>query len=187
MVASVTSKMSERRVTSGNPETERRVTCEQIREHMHLVRSELSRFLRRVPRHVTKDDLQAAGTIGLFDALRRSSSEIPTFRHYASVRIRGAMYDELRKQDWLNRRTRARAGSDRLTRVSDENLEGIAVLPEEDLPEISLECLPPRERHIVSKRVSGALNKDIAAELGVSEERISQIYRRAVRLLREAA
>jgi RNA polymerase sigma factor FliA len=163
---------------------EKRVTSEQVLEHLYLVYPVVSAFLRRLPFNVTKDDLLAAGTIGLFDALRRSDPNIPTFRSYANLRIRGAIIDELREQDWLTRRARLRSVG--FSRVPEEILETYAATVEEELPEVSLECLPEREQHIVRRLLSGVKHCEIAAELGVSQERISQLYRRAVGILRES-
>src|SRR5258708_851660 len=66
------------------------------------------RLLRKLPPNVLRDDLLAAGTFGLVDALRKSADRGPAFDWYARIRIRGAVVDELRAQDWLTRRARTR-------------------------------------------------------------------------------
>lgn len=69
-----------------------------------LVRG-LARGLRaRLPASVELDDLVQVGLIGLADALGRfDAAQGVKFETFASVRIRGAMLDELRGGDWMSR------------------------------------------------------------------------------------
>lgn len=84
-----------------------RTTSEELAEHMHLVHRIVARFMRRLPSSVQREDLMAAGTFGLFQALRSSSHTCPEmFVGYARIRIRGAIVDELRRHDWSPRRRR---------------------------------------------------------------------------------
>lgn len=79
-----------------------------IRDHMHLVHRIVAHFVRRLPRSVQREDLVAAGTLGLFYALRTSAANVTShpdmFASYARIRIRGAILDELRRHDWAPRR-----------------------------------------------------------------------------------
>src|SRR3546814_2627741 len=72
-----------------------------------LVRKLALQLLARLPASVQLDDLIQARMIGLLDAARRYQ-ETPDaqFETYATARIRGAMLDELRSQDWLPRSVR---------------------------------------------------------------------------------
>jgi RNA polymerase sigma factor FliA len=80
-------------------------TDAQIAEHMPLVQRIVSHFMRRLPRSVQRDDLVAAGMLGLFHALRSSAHTCPEmFAAYARIRIRGSVVDELRRHDWSPRR-----------------------------------------------------------------------------------
>ncbi|AKV00982.1 RNA polymerase sigma factor for flagellar operon [Labilithrix luteola] len=95
-------------------------TAENIAEHMHLVHRVVAHFMRRLPRSVQREDLVAAGTMGLFQALRASAhtcSEM--FASYARIRIRGAIVDELRRHDWSPRRRRTPGTPD--TQASIDN------------------------------------------------------------------
>lgn len=61
----------------------------------------------RLPASVEVDDLIQAGMIGLMDAIGRfEDGQGAQFETYASQRIRGAMLDELRQNDWLPRSVR---------------------------------------------------------------------------------
>jgi len=76
-------------------------TRDELATYMYLVHQVVARVLRKLPPNVLRDDLMAAGTFGLVDALRRSADHGPTFDWYARIRIRGAVVDELRAQDGL--------------------------------------------------------------------------------------
>jgi RNA polymerase sigma factor for flagellar operon FliA len=81
-----------------------------VREHLTLVQYVVSEIARRVPDHVSRDDLVSAGMLGLAQAVRSFEPErgVP-FDRFASTRIRGAVLDELRGRDWASRSVRARA------------------------------------------------------------------------------
>lgn len=80
-------------------------TSQDIADHMPLVERIVAHFMRRLPRSVQRDDLMAAGTLGLFHALRSSAHTCPEmFAAYARIRIRGSIVDELRRHDWSPRR-----------------------------------------------------------------------------------
>src|SRR5258708_24834796 len=74
-----------------------------LEAYMPIVRQVVGRLLRKLPPNVLRDDLLAAGTFGLVDALRKSADRGPAFDWYARIRIPGAVVDELRAQDWLTR------------------------------------------------------------------------------------
>ena len=80
-------------------------TASAIAAYMPLVERIASRFMRRMPSSVQRDDVVAAGTLGLFHALRSSTHTCEEmFVAYARIRIQGAVLDELRKHDWSPRR-----------------------------------------------------------------------------------
>jgi RNA polymerase sigma factor for flagellar operon FliA len=81
-----------------------------VREHMPMVGHLVRELLNRVPGHVHADDLCSAGFAALLGAARSfdATRGIP-FNRFAAVRIRGALLDELRGQDWASRSVRTRA------------------------------------------------------------------------------
>ena len=83
---------------------ETRTQAEMITEYSALVRQIAGGFQRKLPRNVLRDDLLAAGMSGLWDAVRRQL-EHPSdrFDYYVRVRIRGAILDLVRSQDWAPR------------------------------------------------------------------------------------
>lgn len=87
--------------------TTNEMTGELINAHMPLVNGIVAQFMRKLPRSVQREDLIAAGTLGLFHALRASTHTCEEmFAAYARIRIRGAIVDELRRHDWSPRRRR---------------------------------------------------------------------------------
>ncbi len=82
---------------------------ELITEHLHLVTAIASHIQNTIPVHVELDDLVHAGMMGLFDAATkyRDDKEV-VFPTYAKHRIRGAILDSLRQQDWASRDLRKR-------------------------------------------------------------------------------
>jgi RNA polymerase sigma factor FliA len=62
---------------------------------------------RRLPAHVSRDDLASAGKLALIEALLRFDGPPEQARAYCYVRVRGAVLDELRRLDPLSRHTRA--------------------------------------------------------------------------------
>lgn len=53
-----------------------------------------------------REDLEQIGLMGLLEALRRYGEPDEKFGAYAALRVRGAILDELRRQDWRPRSVR---------------------------------------------------------------------------------
>jgi RNA polymerase sigma factor for flagellar operon FliA len=78
-----------------------------VRQHLPIVQYVVSEIAQRVPSHVSRSDLVSAGMLGLAQAARSFDPERGiAFDRFASTRIRGAMLDELRGNDYLSRGTR---------------------------------------------------------------------------------
>lgn len=83
---------------------------ELVVHHGELVKRIAYHLAARLPSSVDVDDLIQAGVIGLIEAARHYSNDRgASFETYASIRIRGAMVDELRKGDWAPRSVHRRA------------------------------------------------------------------------------
>jgi RNA polymerase sigma factor FliA len=79
-----------------------------VKQHAPLVRRIAHQLAAKLPASVEVDDLVQIGMIGLLDAINRyEDTHGAKFETYASQRIRGAMLDELREQDWLPRSLRS--------------------------------------------------------------------------------
>ena len=78
-----------------------------VRQYAPLVRRLAHQMVARLPANVELDDMVQAGMMGLMDAVGRFEEAQGTqFEVYAASRIRGAMLDELRANDWLPRSAR---------------------------------------------------------------------------------
>jgi RNA polymerase sigma factor FliA len=74
-----------------------------------LLRAVAHRLGSALPSYVEVADLVQCGVFGLIDAVERFDPELsPRFESYAVPRIRGAILDELRAQDWVPRTVRGR-------------------------------------------------------------------------------
>ena len=81
-----------------------------IMDYAPLIRFVAQRIAARLPSNIDLDDLISAGVIGLMDAIEKyDPSRDNKFKTYAEFRIRGAILDELRSQDWVPRSVRDKA------------------------------------------------------------------------------
>ncbi len=81
-----------------------------LEQHADLVKRIAYHLANRLPPSVQVDDLVQAGMIGLLDAARNyDQGRNASFKTYASIRIRGAMLDEIRKNDWIPRSVHTKA------------------------------------------------------------------------------
>lgn len=77
-------------------------------ETLSVVDCVLRQLGRRLPAHVSREDLASAGKVALVEALMRFDGPANEAQPYCHTRVRGAMLDELRRLDPLSRRTRTR-------------------------------------------------------------------------------
>lgn len=77
-----------------------------LAETLDVVDAVLASLDRRLPAHVSRADLASAGKVALVEALLRFDGPADEARAYCFVRVRGAILDELRRQDPLSRHTR---------------------------------------------------------------------------------
>ena len=182
-----------------------------IRQHLPLVHRLARRMALRAPASIVRDDLLSAGTYGLFDSLIRNRGDGgASFACYARMRIRGAIYDELRANDWLPRRARQKnrpepecgparpmavirfddllQGPDEALACNGPDGDPLEVLERKRVRSRLYEAvseLPERDRLVVHLHYfKGMQIREIGKFLGVSEARVSQIHHRALGRLR---
>lgn len=149
------------------------------------------------------EDREAAGTIGLIQAIDRFNPErgVP-FEAFARARIRGAIIDEMRR---LNERSRTRqTANEDETRQRTISLDELAehgdrrdVADSNDVEEriafeglrteisVALSMIAPRDRTILAAYYSEGLTlAAIGMRFGFSEARACQIHGKAIRQLR---
>ena len=94
-----------------------------ILKYLHLVRYVVSRLPVSLPVSIAHEDLISYGTMGLMEAVERYDlSRVLNFETYAVTRIRGAIIDQLRFQDWVPRGVRKRSKdlADTMTRMEEK-------------------------------------------------------------------
>ncbi|MBS4207599.1 FliA/WhiG family RNA polymerase sigma factor [Bacillus sp. FJAT-50079] len=78
-----------------------------VGRYMPLVTYHVQRIAVGLPRNISREELKSLGLMGLMDALNKFDfTRDLKFDTYASFRIRGAIIDGLRKEDWMPRSTR---------------------------------------------------------------------------------
>lgn len=81
-----------------------------IVRYMRVVKYVAGRMAMHVPNSVEMDDLIGWGVIGLMDAVEKfDHTQQVKFSTYATIRVRGAIIDQIRTLDWAPRSLRAMA------------------------------------------------------------------------------
>ena len=81
-----------------------------VLEYAPLIKFIAQKIAVRLPSNIELDDLISSGVIGLMDAIDKyDPTRDNKFKTYAEFRIRGAILDELRAQDWVPRSIRDKA------------------------------------------------------------------------------
>ncbi len=98
-------KLLEEYATTKSPEAREKI----ILEYAPLVKMVAGRLSMYLGYNVEYDDLVSYGIFGLIDAIDKFDylKEVK-FETYASLRIRGAILDQIRKMDWIPRTIRQR-------------------------------------------------------------------------------
>jgi RNA polymerase sigma factor for flagellar operon FliA len=164
----------------------------EIAAALPIVQQEASIAKRRYPR-VEREELVGVGQVALVEAATRFRKDRgATFRHFARLRVRGAMIDLVRCE--IRRRVGSRAVRVESLHDLDERHEPCAAAtPDTMLEQLAtiglLAGLPERERAVIVRtRIVGESCLDVAEDLGVSAARVSQLaWQAEARLRREAA
>ncbi|KIL50496.1 RNA polymerase sigma factor SigD [Jeotgalibacillus alimentarius] len=123
-----------------------------VQRYMPLVQYHVQRISAGLPKNVSRDDIKSLGLMGLLDALQKFD---PTrdlkFDTYASFRIRGAIIDGLRKEDWMPRSAREKA------KKVDAKIE--------ELEQQSL-------RHVNAQEVAAALDMPVEEVYQITQEHL---------------
>ena len=123
---------------------------QEIREQLILAYAQLvklvaGRLSMYLGHNVEYDDLVSYGIFGLIDAIDKfDTTKNVKFETYASLRIRGAILDQIRKMDWIPRTVRQRQ------RKIDEAIKQIEM-----------------------RTGKAATDEEIAIELGVTEDELT--------------
>lgn len=118
-----------------------------IKSYLPLVKKVVHRLSGRLPKDVDVREMLNSGIIGLVDALEKYDPKHETnFSTYAQFRIRGAILDSFRSQDWLPRSLRYK--SHRIEQAY---------------------------QRIEQRKGRPAIDQEVAEELGVTEEEFQKL------------
>jgi RNA polymerase sigma factor FliA len=107
-----------------------------IESHLSLVDFLVDRMMTQVPSFVNRDDIRSAALMGLMDASNRFDPRRGVlFKTFAERRIRGAVFDEVRRMDWFSRTLREKQS--RLSKVTEDLGKRLGRAPED--PEVAEE------------------------------------------------
>lgn len=106
-----------------------------IETHLSLVDFLVDRMMTQVPSFVNRDDIRSAALMGLMDAANRFDPRRGVlFKTFAERRIRGSVFDEVRRMDWFSRSLREKQS--RLSKATDELSKRLGRTPED--PELAV-------------------------------------------------
>ncbi len=151
---------------------------ELVHRYEPLVRFLAEHMAIKLPRSVDVEDLVQEGMFGLMDAIEKFDPERGfKFKTYCSTRVRGAILDSLRHQDWVPRLARQRANKIIKMREQWQNLHHREPTDEEIAKELQVPVeevakLSPRAMHNLSdRRVSPTAESETQMDaLGESTE-----------------
>jgi RNA polymerase sigma factor for flagellar operon FliA len=110
-----------------------------IERHLPLVKTAVDRMRVNLPPSLDIDDLYSVGITGLLAAVRKfDPSQSATFAAFATMHIRGAVLDELRRMDWMSRGCREKAKHLKETIAEIEQRIGCPASEEEVCAKLSL-------------------------------------------------
>lgn len=182
-----------------------------VQAHIQLARDTVHSAYRRLPQYIDCDELISAGYLTLVKAARTfdPARGVP-FAAYLIPKIRWCVLDELRRLDWLTRPNRDKAKASGiepphpisldsllasrgetwsdcyLASTDDPPDAGIDVAAEQRLAVDAVALLPERLRYVLVELALGERTQcDLAAELGISASRVSQLHKQAATQARE--
>lgn len=148
-----------------------------LKAHSQLVKKIAGSYVRTLTPNVDRHDLEQAGMIGLCEALvRHNPLGDASFKTYASLRILGAMRDEVRSMDHLSRAMRKKHSDGIANTVFSESKYGeVAPEPVKELTDHHLRHLLPVHRQIMRLRLKGFALTEIGDVFGITDSRVCQI------------
>lgn len=170
---------------------------------LDIVDTALATVALRLPAHVSREDLASAGRVALIASVAQVKGTLDEVRAYSFARVRGAMFDELRRLDPLSRRTRARVTAVRRAAADleletgrapsdDELADAVGVTPAlvrqairlgqaADSPDSEPETLARVPDHATSTPAESAESGDLVATMRAALARLPERHARVVR------
>jgi RNA polymerase sigma factor for flagellar operon FliA len=126
---------------SQNESTKREI----VLAYLYLVKHIAGRLSVKFPAGVSREDLESCGILGLLEAIDKYDvSQGTGFEAFAYRRIQGAMYDELRRANWIPRTTWQKLNRLYMAKNKVENKLGRSISSEELAKQLGI---PAKEVH----------------------------------------
>jgi RNA polymerase sigma factor (sigma-70 family) len=154
---------------------------------MPMVEKNASSIARLMPARIEKQELADAGYVALVEAAQFfDANRTTTLAQYARLRVRGAMWDLVRRRNWtemshLELRVE-------FIEMPDERQAPEAMLEETRLKARSAEamtCLSERERLVVKRYYAGEELVAIGRDIGLCKQTMTNIHRKALGKMQE--
>lgn len=111
-----------------------------ILQYIPLVKYIVNKIIKTLPKNIEYEDMVEYGIIGLLDAVEKFDiTKDVNFKTYAVLRIRGAIYDELRVMDMLPRTLRTLSKNIENAYIEIEKKNGRAATDEEVAAYLNIE------------------------------------------------
>lgn len=165
-----------------------------IEDYLPLVKIVAGRLSMHFPNYIDKEDFINNGIFGLVQAIERFDAEKGVkFETFATLRIRGAMLDAIRAQDWLPVSVRQKARQIQATvqklegefgrAASDDEIAaalgiGVGEL-QQLLNQIQAATLVPLEEFTTSERANAASGID-SPSAAIEQEAVKQTLAKAI-------
>ncbi len=149
---------------------------------------------RRLPDHLSRDDIRQEAAVGLWDAARRfDPARNVSFAAFAGRRVTGRVLDYVREADHLSRAHRQDVKAGRAFKVEYKSIHGIDSERLSDRRERQSEIIEardtfaelcrrvrPKVRQVLFLRVDGLTMKQIGERVGRSESMVSMMFTEAI-------
>jgi RNA polymerase sigma factor FliA len=117
-------------------------------QYIPLVKYIVNKVIKTLPKNIEYEDMVEYGIIGLLDAVEKFDiTKDINFKTYAVLRIRGAIYDELRVMDMLPRTLRTLSKNIENAYIEIEKKNGRAATDEEVAAYLNIEIKELDEIH----------------------------------------
>jgi RNA polymerase sigma factor for flagellar operon FliA len=142
-----------------------------VEQYLPLVKTIVGRLAMTLPSHLEIEELESAGTIGLLHAIRNfKPNGGASFETFARFRIRGAVLDELRRNDWASRTVREKARRIQMAMMELEQRHGKAPLEKQVAAELKI-SMEEYQRWLEEVRPTTFVCLDAAASSNENDSR----------------
>jgi RNA polymerase sigma factor FliA len=147
----------------------------QVVDLLDIVHGDVAGVSRRLPAHVDRDDLRAAGYLALVQHFERAPLEEGEARAFLMRRVAGALRDELRRADTVGRRTRWLLKQAATVETEMQTASGIAPSLETVAKQLNVSAAKLESAKALAENASSAVRGELVEAIADAEPDPSQI------------